>query len=252
MGRLDEGTAQGASEHVDFQPVQSLLAAQAALKHAFETLTAHHVAEGEVGVFRQFLFAGFRHIAEDMGEGLPFRIVAARMGDHAQARPFVELGLDGGHLFEGHVGKEQDGVETAALASVLLVAGVDAVEGHAGPGAHLREGGGDVRAVFAHEGEAVGRAVLGHQLAARVIDFAARGEDAFVAQAVLLRHAHIVRAAVNLKVPEPRAEQGEKQHDAALQQQKSAFRRLIFIVAGFYLHEVLPAAGRRPPTTPTA
>ena len=99
--------------------------------------------------------------------------MALGVGNHLQAGPAEQLGLNGGHLFEGNVGEQQNGVEAAAFAAVLFVAGRDTLQGHAGPGAHLGQGRRNVGAVFAGERQAEGCAVFSQKDAVTVIHFPA-------------------------------------------------------------------------------
>lgn len=100
--RLHQSTTQRAAQHVHFQSIQSLPAAQNGFQHRFQPLTTHGIAQGQIRVGGQFAFAGFGHIPQNMGEGFALSVMALGVGNHLQAGQRNQLGLNGGHLFEGN------------------------------------------------------------------------------------------------------------------------------------------------------
>ena len=246
---LGERLAKGAPEHVHFHAVESLVPAQALLKDIFEPLLAYRVAQGKVGIGGQFLFIGFSHIAEDMREFLPFRVVALGAGDDFKPRPMQKLRLDARHLLEIHVRQQQDGLEGLDLAAVLLKTGRELLQRDARPLADLREGCGNVLAVLPDEREAEGGPVLGQQDTPGVADEPARGVDRLLPQMVGLRLLLVIGSPVDLQIPETQHEGEEEQPNKALQERKPGLGRLITFRFKLYCFHGTPPTGA-PACTP--
>ena len=140
----------------------------------FQTGLAHQIAHGQIGILFHLGAVGFGHIAEHVGEKVFFGIVAVGADHDLQAGPVDQLGLDAGHLAEIQTGDQRQGLEGLGLEAVLVVAVLELLQRRVRPLADLGQGGGDIRAVLADDGQAVGRAVVGQDIAV-IVEDAPRG-----------------------------------------------------------------------------
>ena len=205
------------------------MAAQALFQLQFQTGLAHQVAHGQIGIFLHLGAVGFGHIAEHVGEKVFFGIVAVGADHDLQAGPVDQLGLDAGHLAEIQAGDQRQGLEGLGVVAVL-----ELLQRRVRPLADLGQGGGDIRAVLADDGQAVGRAVVGQDIAVIVEDAAARGEDALRAQAVFLGLGGHLRPQMELEVPEAGDEDEKEDAHQHLQEQDAAARRLVAFAFHLY------------------
>lgn len=154
-----------------------------------------------------------------------------------------ELRLNARDLIERHVVEQKDRLERLHLAPVLLKTVGKLLQRDARPFADLRQGGGNVLAVFPDQGQPEGGAVFGKQRALHVTDKAPRGIYRLLPQMVGLRLLRKIGPTVDLEVPKPDDEREEQQTDKALQQDKPALGRLVAFGFKLYCFHWEPPTG---------
>ena len=162
-----------------------------------------------------------------MGEKFTLGVAALGAHHNFQPRPLVDFRFYARNQIKVDIGDEQERFKGFYLKAVLAKLVPDLLKGNARPFADLRKGGGDVVAVFAHNGKTIGRAVVCQHLAFIVEDAPARGKDAFDAQAVVLRLTGKFFAPMNLKIPKAHHQHKKQQTHHNLKQDGTRARRLI-------------------------
>ena len=160
-------------------------------------------------------------IADDVGEGRPFRIGAQQAGIEDHARQFRGMHGDPGDLVPVQILAHQERHERAAQPR-LDQDGVDPLRRQAHEGSEAQEHAAQIAGLLADHLDAVGRDIAGQRPAEAVEDLAARRDQQPLVGAVVLGQEREVGAALDLEMVQPCRQRPEERQLRPAQDQGAA------------------------------